>query len=74
MGASPASPEIVARGSALRAAVARHKSAIRLHREELGVAKAALDAFEAECRQRGIAVTTVTAGAGVIHGHHRSRP
>lgn len=64
------SPEIVARGTALRATVARHKAAIRLHREELGQAKAALDAFEADCRQRGIAVTFVTAGAGDIHGPH----
>lgn len=66
-------PDVVARGRALQADVARHKAAIRRHREELGVAKAALDAFDAECRQRGIAVTYVTAGAGVIHGHPRPR-
>ena len=65
--------DVVARGAALRATVARHKAAIRQHREELGEAKAALDAFDAECRQRGIAVTHVPAGAGDIHGHPRSR-
>lgn len=66
-------PEIAARADRLRAAVLRHKSAMRYHREQLGEAKAALDAFDAECRQRGITVTYVPAGAGVVHGHPRSR-
>lgn len=73
MGVPDVPPDIVARGAVLRATVARHKAAIRQHREELGEAKAALDAFDAECRQRGIAVTHIPAGAGVIHGHPRSR-
>lgn len=69
----PESVDLAARGESLRAAVSDHKAAIRRHRDQLGVAKAALDAFEAECRQRGIAVTYQSAGAGALHGHPRSR-
>jgi hypothetical protein len=69
------STDLAARGQQLRATVAEHKAAIRRHREQLGAAKAALDRFEAECRQRGIAVTQVPiTGAGGIHGHRPTGP
>ena len=61
-----------------RAEVARHKAAMRWHRDQLGVAKAALvaleDAHAQECRRRGIDVIVVPVagttpnGEGVLHG------
>lgn len=57
----------------LRAAVAQHKKAIRLHREYLARAAADLATLEHDCRRRGIDVIVVSAedtttGAGAIHG------
>ena len=68
--AATSSESPTARWEDLRAAVTKHKSAIRHHRDHLGAAKAALDAFEAECRQRGIhlIVEPPASGVGVIHG------
>jgi hypothetical protein len=61
--------QLAARGDVLRAAVAEHKSALKRHRQQLRAAAAALAAWEAECRRRGIAVIRQPAGEGVIHGH-----
>jgi hypothetical protein len=48
-------PQLVAaEASRLAREVSRHKAAIRRHREELGAAKAALDALAAECHRLGI--------------------
>jgi hypothetical protein len=56
------------RVQALRSAVTQHKSAIRMHREQLAAAKAALEALEQDCRRFGIGLTVHTEGDA--HGAH----
>lgn len=56
---------LTARAESLRSEVKWHKSAIRLHREQLGVAKTALEAVEQECRRYGIGFRVET---GDVHG------
>jgi hypothetical protein len=61
--------ELVAAWRGLRATVAEHKRAIRMHREQLTAAAGALRVLEDNARRRGISVVELTAGVERIsHG------
>lgn len=67
------------RAAQLQRAVSHHKTQIARHRRELHAAKAALVAFEDECRRRGIKLVLVSpstrsAGEGGIHGRPTHDP
>lgn len=49
--------------------VSRQKGLIRVHKQSLHDAKAALEALTATCRRLGIALHIVHPGEGAIHGH-----
>ena len=64
-------PELLAKISAARADVARHKLTIRTTREALGAAAATLAALEREAARLGIAVINQSEGVGGIHGRQK---